>query len=1259
MPSLPGLDVFVLGPVTVRAGDATIVVDRLLERALLTRLALAGGSPVPDARLAADLWGEAELARPTERLRVLVSRLRATLPPALPTDPAGPAPPADPADPARPAGAASPADPGVLGDPVGPPDPAVPADPVGPAFPAGPTVPARPALPVGPDLPTGPDVPLVPTGPGVPTGPSSVPTGPSSVPIVPTGPGQGRVRAGRSRQASLLVRTPGGYALDAHAADLVTARAAAERAHAAARSGDHAGARSSAAQALGLWRGSALADLRAIPYAELEGERLEAWRLDLMVQRLTADLALGAAAEVSAELERLADEHQLHERLSCLLALALYRTGRQADALDRLSRLRRRLADALGVDPVPETAALELQILRQDPSLQLTDATPTEGGTAIRPDPSPLPAQSPAPDPSSLPAPSPRPEPFPLSAASPAPDPSSLPAPSPRPEPFPLSAASPAPELSPLSAQSPEPEPSPCSGQSPGPEPSPLPAASPGPDPSSLPAQSPEPQPFPFPVESVAPDQARSRVRLPGPATSFVGRDGELAALVRRLARPGLVTLTGGPGSGKSRLAIEAAKAVAQAPAAEPRAVTLVELAPLHREGAVRAAVTAAVGLESESDDPLPELAARLDGGLLVLDNAEHLVDQVAELVIGLLGRTDGLAVLVTSQLPLLAAGEELNRVGPLPAHAAATLFTQRCAPDQADADPAAVAAICAAVDRLPLGIELAAGLTRTLTVAQLAARVEDRLRLLAGGGRNAGGRHTSLRAALDWSHDLLAERERLVLRRVSVFSGGFDLEAAEQVVPDVAAGPGTVGPGTVAPGTVAPGRTGVGMGGHGTGGAAGEGMAVGDVAPALAELADRSLVTVETAGGGRRFGLLETVRDYARAKLLAAGEMEGALAAHLGWCVAFVRRLGAPTDFLAAEEVSAVFAEWPNLLDALEHAPGTERAADGLRLALELHTPWLIRGWYGEAERHFSALADAPGSTPTEQATALSDHAFVSTMVGKFDAAAELLTRAAALAEVASDDMVTMNVLYYRGIVEIERGRLREALPPLLQGLELAESVSHTQRVSAFADALGTLHLYSGDAEQALQRYVTANAFDLETGDEHGLARGLSNQAQALLGMGHLKEALACATESDHYAARLDDRQILPLNELIRGAVAMAEQDLARAEHHMRTAVGYAVTDGSGAGMAHIDLADVLIRRGVLDEAAALLDEVYAESAEHSTPWLAARAVSAALALARRDRRRAGELVEATAAAYAASGFGWPRYAARLEEVRTALATP
>ncbi|MFI6908651.1 AfsR/SARP family transcriptional regulator [Nonomuraea sp. NPDC050394] len=1029
MSSPSGLDVLVLGPVVIRAGEALVRLERPLERALLARLALAGGRPVPDERLAADLWGEAELTRPTERLRVLASRLRTAL--------------------------------------------------------------------------------------------TAAPS--------PDAPG------------ARLVRAAGGYSLDAGPADLRAAREAAESMHAAVRAGDHRSARAAAAEALGSWRGSSLEDLRAVPFAAAEGERLDAWRFDLLVERLRADLALGAATEARPELERLAAEHPLHERVHGLLATALYQGGRQAEALERLARLRRTLAEELGVDPAPETARLEMLMLRQDPSLLHEQPGPTrDPGTARDPAPGGPPNRD------ELPAEDGRPK----------------------------------------------------EDESPG-------------------------------EDGPAGEDGRpggGAVRLPGPATSFVGRDGDLAALVGRLARPGLVTLTGGPGSGKSRLAIEAARSVAgrrpvaagrrpvtaagqrAAAGTGQRAVTVVELAPLRRQDAIWAAVGADPG------DPA-EAAARLDGSLLVLDNAEHLVEAVAELVMALLGRTTGLTVLVTSQRPLLAPGEELHRVGPLAPAAAARLFLQRCAPDQSGADPAHLAAICAAVDRLPLGIELAAGLTRALTAAQLATRVEDRLRLLVGGARGAGGRHTSLRSALDWSHDLLEARERAVLRQVSVFSGGFTLEAAEHV--------------------------------------AAARMPAGDVAPALAELADRSLVTVETGGGGRRFGLLETVKDYATVRLAAAGETEPARAAHLAWCLDFVRQAGDPDDFAGAEAVGAVFAEWPNLLAALDGAPDTGRAADGLRLALELHTPWLIRGWYAEARRHFAALSDAPGSTRAERAAALCDHGFVTTMVGRFDEAAALLAKAA---ELADDDTLTMNVRYYRGIVEIERGRLKDALAPLLEGQELAERLANRQRRSAFADALGTLYLYTGQAEAALDRYVTANALDRESGDEHGLARGLSNQAQALLAMGRTGEAMACADESGHYATRLDDRQILPLNELIRGNARLADGDTGAAQAHLRAALAYAAEDGTGASMAHIDLADVLILRGDLDEAGSLLRAVYADAPEGSTPWLAARAVSAALTLASGDRAGAGDLAEATASAYAASGFGWPRYTARLAAVRRQL---
>ncbi|WP_041563128.1 AfsR/SARP family transcriptional regulator [Nocardia brasiliensis] len=984
------MDVLVLGPVQAWADGVAVTVDRPLERAVLVRLALANRVPVPDGRLAEDLWG-AEVERPVQRLRVVVSRLRAAL--------------------------------GPLAEVIG--------------------------------------------------------------------------------------RTSAGYQARVSATDLLDAEAAAQRLHTARRAGDYRTVASAAREALALWRGPALADLRTIPFAAAEGERLDDWRLSLTVAGLEANLELGAAGEVVTELTGLVARHPLHEPLSCLLALALYRTGRQADALERLARLRRALSEELGVDPAPDTAQLELRILDHDPALRAAAGRSAE----------------------------------PIDVA----------------------------RLDENAAQT---------GDS-----------------------------------AVA--EPRPGAVLAAPLTSFVGRGREFATLTARLAEPARTTLVGVAGSGKSRLAAELARSIS----ASGRPVVLVELAPLGRAEDVLPAVAAALaaaGLAAEgaidANGPLPGIVAALGaapGALLVLDNAEHVLDSVAELVTA----AAGFSVLVTSQRPLGVPGESVYPLGPLDRSVGVALFIERAGlhglVTAVERDE--LVAICAAVDWLPLGIELAAGLTRTLTISQLAQRIDDRVRLLVGGARDAaGGRHTSLRVALDWSHELLAEREQTVLRRLGVFAGGCTLEAAEAVLPDAD-------------------------------------IESGDIAPALADLVNRSLVTVQNVGATRRFVLLETVRDYALSRLAAAAETEELRAGHLRWCRDLVRSIGASDDFAAAESVAAVFAEWPNILAALEQSPGTARAAEALRLAVDMHVPWLARAWFREAQRHYAVLTQnvvltgpEAGLTPHELAEALSHYGFHTLMTGDLDTAAAQLARASAVAEPLDDAELAQTVRYYQGIVDIERGRLSEAIERLQQGEHLA--VRDTQGAS-FADALGTALLYAGDPAEALAAYTRSTKVDAVHEDEHGLSRGLSNQAKALLELGRLDEALAAVAESDRYARRLDDRQILPLNDLTRAAAALATGQLDAAESYCRAALAH---EEEPTGFARIDLADVLLAKGEPAAARALLDEFMA-AAPAGVPLLAARAVTVTLRQAEGDHAGARALGAELRAEFAAAGFGWRRYADRL----------
>ncbi|MFE4593502.1 BTAD domain-containing putative transcriptional regulator [Streptomyces laurentii] len=437
--------------------------------------------------------------------------------------------------------------------------------------------------------------------------------------------------------------------------------------------------------------------------------------------------------------------------------------------------------------------------------------------------------------------------------------------------------------------------------------------------------------------------------------TSFVGREDDLAALRDALGGTRLVTLLGPGGAGKTRLSQEAAE---RAAGQWPDGAWFVELAPVTDPEAVTEAVLDALGAREtvlrgagaeelrHPEDAAGRLVEHCAGRrlLLILDNCEHVVGAVAELAERVLARCPGVTVLATSREPLGVPGESTLPVGPLPRDTAVRLFGERGAAVRpgfrvAD-DEAAADEIVRRLDGLPLAIELAAARLRLLTPRQIADRLDDRFRLLTSGARTVLPRQQTLRAVVDWSWDLLDAPERAVLRRLAIFTGGCDLEAAE----DVCAGP-VVGEGA-GPGAVAA-------------------VAASDVLDLLGSLVDKSLVVAAEDGTGMRYGLLETVAEYAAERLDEAGEREAAERRHLVHYREFARRTDPELRTGRQATAMARFAaEYGNLRTALRTAVRLRDEHEGLILVHALLWYWTMRDLRADA-LHWAESVSALGPDP------------------------------------------------------------------------------------------------------------------------------------------------------------------------------------------------------------------------------------------------------------------------------------------------------
>jgi predicted ATPase/DNA-binding SARP family transcriptional activator/DNA-binding CsgD family transcriptional regulator/Tfp pilus assembly protein PilF len=618
-----------------------------------------------------------------------------------------------------------------------------------------------------------------------------------------------------------------------------------------------------------------------------------------------------------------------------------------------------------------------------------------------------------------------------------------------------------------------------------------------------------------------------SKHNLPAPRTSFVGREREMLEVKRALAMTRLLTLVGSGGSGKTRLALEVARDLV---GTYPDGVWVVELAPLSEGTLVPQVVAESLGVQEQPNRPLLESLLNDLGAketLLVLDNCEHLIDAAARLTDTLLDSCSRLRVLATSREPLGVMGElgwlvpslsvpdaqQSLTIEELKGYESARLFADRASNrhpgfELTSENATAVAQVCAKLDGIPLAIELAAATIGMLSAEQISERLGHSLKLLTGGDRTADHRHQTLRAALDWSYELLSESEQVLFRRLGAFAGGFTLEAAESV-------------------------------------GAGGGIEEEDILDLLSKLVDKSLVVAEVNWEtGARYRLLEPVRQYAREKLRVSGEAEAVGRRHAEFFLTLAEgaemELSGPRQ---AEWLDRLETEHDNLRAALSWA--LEREMDlGPRIAGALCRFWHTRGYFSEGRRYLEVAARSGVVPAPVRAKALDGLGWIAEPQGDYERAREAYEESLELYRSSNDKSGVANALGDLGSLALDSGDYARATSLLEESLILHRELGSKEEVVGVLNGLGVLASAKGDREQSISFFREALALSRESGSVRMNAVSLGNLGITMLVHGDTEQATVLLEESLELFQEIGDSSNIAIGLMYSALAALAQGD-------------------------------------------------------------------------------------------------------------------